>query len=64
MRRNKWHCKPCDKTAFPSQRAAERAIENIRNGQVRGAGPKRAYQCSYGNGWHLTSKDYREEGCA
>lgn len=57
MRRNAWYCKACQKTAFPSERRAERAIEHIQQINSQGHVPIRAYDCPYGNGWHLTSKE-------
>lgn len=57
MRRDKWYCRPCDKSAFPSESRAESAIEYIQTQNNTGHVPVRAYECPYDNGWHLTSKE-------
>lgn len=53
---SRWHCKPCDKTSFGSQGRAEETIERAQDfpGLTK---PIRAYECPYGNGWHLTKKE-------
>lgn len=61
MRRNAWFCKACQKQAYPSQSRAERTVEHIQSINPDGRTPKRAYECPYGNGWHLTSKELRRE---
>lgn len=52
----RWTCHACNKTAFGSQ---SRALETIGRVAFKGDGhvPVRAYECPYGNGWHLTSRE-------
>jgi hypothetical protein len=59
MRRDAWHCKACGKNSYPSQRRAEGVIEWVTKATDRKHLPKRAYECPYGNGWHLTSQKER-----
>ena len=56
MRRSAWHCKACGKNSYPSQGRAEGVIDYIAVATDRQQVPKRAYECPYGNGWHLTSQ--------
>lgn len=53
--RARWECHACHKVAFGSQ---ARALETLQwaHGTNSGKKPERAYQCPYGNGWHLTSQ--------
>lgn len=52
--RARWECHACGKVAYGSQ---ARACETIHHFAGGGYVPVRAYQCEYGNGWHLTSQD-------
>lgn len=54
--RGSWYCKACHKKAFESQSQAERVMDHIHHLNPYGKTPQRAYQCPYGNGWHLTSQ--------
>lgn len=54
----RWHCRACNKTAFGSQGRAEETIDRA-SGFRGNKKPVRAYQCPYGNGWHLTSQKER-----
>lgn len=55
--RQRWYCRPCDKVAFGS---AKRAYETVSWAATHTHNtqevPNRAYECPYGNGWHLTKK--------
>lgn len=59
MKRERWYCRACGKTAFPSERQAQGAIDYYQTVVSEGAGkvPKRVYRCPYGNGCHLSSKE-------
>lgn len=55
-----WDCRACGKRAYPTQSRAHEAIENhLTYNDSRGRLPGRAYECPWGNGWHLTSKQAR-----
>lgn len=56
MRRNAWHCKACGKNSYPSAGRAESTMTWISVATERKEVPKRAYECPYGNGWHLTKQ--------
>lgn len=53
--RARWECHACQKVSFGSQ---ARALETLAWAAEQDGGkkPHRAYQCEYGNGWHLTSQ--------
>lgn len=59
MRRRKWRCRACDKTAYCGERRALAAIESIQQINPDGHIPIRAYPCPYSNGWHITSQNER-----
>lgn len=54
---SRWHCRACNKAAFGSEGRAIETIEKVAHKE--GHVPRRAYECPYGNGWHLTSKEDR-----
>lgn len=61
MKRQRWHCRPCDKTSFPSESQALGAVDYYQTVITDGlrAKPKRAYPCPKGNGYHITKQDER-----
>lgn len=61
MRRKAWHCKACGKRSFDSEGVALSVVEQISNRRDRPGGPRRAYECPKGNGWHLTSQKQRSK---
>ena len=55
MRADKWHCRPCRKTAYGSERRGWAAIATILSLPNRTEiVPCRVYPCPFGNGYHLT----------
>jgi hypothetical protein len=56
-----WDCKACGKRAYPTRGRAQEAINNhvTHHGYAGRTLPRRAYECPYGNGWHLTSQAER-----
>lgn len=52
-----WFCKACGKHAYGSAGRATQTIDNIKELSGRSVKPVRAYECPYGNGYHLTSKE-------
>lgn len=55
-----WDCRACGKRSYPTESRAYEAIGNHHTYNTNRASlPGRAYECPYGNGWHLTSKPVR-----
>jgi hypothetical protein len=53
--------KVCDKIYFPSEKDAKKEINRIALAhQKNNVKPKRAYECQYCSGWHLTSSEIDE----
>ena len=57
--RSIWNCKPCHKRSYPTEARAYEAIDNHQTYHANRKLPSRAYECEYGNGWHLTSQPIR-----
>lgn len=55
--RQRWHCRPCDKTAFGSASRAMETVGVLTVVSARDKTPIRAYPCPRGNGYHITSQE-------
>ena len=60
VRRSTWYCRACHKKSFPNEASAMRVLGHIEHLNPHGHIPKRAYECPYSNGWHLTSQRERK----
>lgn len=56
---SRWHCKPCNKTAFGSESRAEETMQWAVE-QGTSYVPVRVYPCPFHNGYHLSSQEDRE----
>lgn len=54
MRREKWACRACGKTAYDSYSRAFLAMDRIAEISERDVIPLRVYECPYYNGYHMT----------
>ena len=54
--------RPCGKTRYRDQLAAQIALARIaRHDERRATAPFRAYPCPHCHGWHLTSQEQKTE---